>query len=127
MSFLIFQISTLRSAALGSSAIFSLLLLLHLLLLRLRRPAAARRHTRTAVSPGSAPPGPATRPGPAPPRPHLRPAPPRRRAAGGGADVGHRLLALPLAALGAFVTFIQIARERRPERHPERRRGQVRG
>ena len=68
MSFLIFQISTLRSAALGSSAIFSLLLLLLLLLLRLRRPAAARRHTRTAVSPGSAPPGPATRPGPARPR-----------------------------------------------------------
>ena len=40
---------------------------------------------------------------------------------------GTLLVALPLAALGAFVTFIQIARKRRPERHPERRRGQVRG
>lgn len=36
---------------------------------------------------------------------------------------GTLLVALPLAALGAFVTFIQIARERLPEP----RRGQVRG
>ena len=36
---------------------------------------------------------------------------------------GTLLVALPLAALGAFVTFIQIARKRRRER----RRGQVRG